>query len=115
MGNVHAVIKVRCPLTSTTHIRQAPTGINAGWSQSVGMSMPAFFAAWRIVLPAGALTFWPFMFMLTIVIVCHASFLNKSFFILTLASISNVADTVPRHKKSLILQFDHQIKGTMPN
>jgi hypothetical protein len=77
--------------------------------------MPAFFAAWRIVLPAGALSFWPFMFMLTIVIVCHASFLNKSFFILTLASISNVADTVPRHKKSLILQFYHQIKKTMPD
>jgi hypothetical protein len=44
------------------------------------MSMPAFFAAWRIVLPDGALTFWPFMFILTIAIVCHASFLNKSNF-----------------------------------
>jgi hypothetical protein len=115
IGKVHAVIKVRCPLTSTTHIRQAPTGINAGWSQSVGMSMPACFAALRIVLPAGALTFWPFMLILTIVIVCHASFLGKFMFILTLAAISNVADTVPPNKKSLILQFDHQIKGTMLN
>jgi hypothetical protein len=82
------------------------------------MSMPACFAALRMVLPAGALTFWPFMLILTIVIVCHASFLDKIIFILTLASISNVADTVPRHQKSLILQFDHQIKltlrGTMP-
>jgi hypothetical protein len=79
------------------------------------MSMPACFAALRMVLPAGALTFWPFMLILTIVIVCHASFLDKFIFILTLASISKVADTVPRHMKSLILQFDHQIKGTVPN
>jgi hypothetical protein len=63
--------------------------------------MPACFAALRMVLPASALTFWPFMLILTIVIVCHASFLDKIIFILTLASISNVADTVPRHQKSL--------------
>jgi hypothetical protein len=44
------------------------------------MSMPACFAALRMVLPAGALTFWPFMLILTIVIVCHASFPNKSNF-----------------------------------
>jgi hypothetical protein len=67
-GKVQAGCRVRCPATSTRHIRQAPMGASAGWWQRVGMSMPAAWAARRILWPGWAETFCPFIVMVMVLI-----------------------------------------------
>jgi hypothetical protein len=42
-------------------MRQAPKGLSAGWSQSVGMWMPLARAACRIVIPGSAVIDFPLM------------------------------------------------------
>lgn len=49
------------PPTSTTQMRQTPTGFSLASWQSTGMSMPASRAASNTVAPAGTVTEWPSM------------------------------------------------------
>src|ERR1700723_2658937 len=50
---------VREPSSSTTHTRQTLTGVRLSRKQIVGVSIPSFFAASRIVEPSGTETGWP--------------------------------------------------------
>ena len=52
--------------TSTTHIRQTPTGSNRSSWHSTGISMPAAFAACQIVAPSGAVTSRPSIVSVTV-------------------------------------------------
>src|SRR5512133_3876605 len=64
-GKVQAGCSVRWPSTSTTHMRQTPATSRSGWSHSVGMLIPAFLAASRMVTPNGTLASTPSMVTLT--------------------------------------------------
>src|SRR5271155_4686755 len=55
----HAGTRVREPSNSTTQTRQTFTGVRLSRKQIVGVSMPSFFAASRIVDPSGTETGWP--------------------------------------------------------
>src|SRR6478752_4327365 len=52
--------------TSTTHIRQTPTGSKRSSWHSTGMSIPAAFAAAQIVVPSGAVTSRPSIVSVTV-------------------------------------------------
>ena len=55
----HAGTSVREPSSSTTQTRQTLTGVRVSRKQSVGVSIPSFLAASRIVAPSGTETDWP--------------------------------------------------------
>ena len=48
--------RFRAPSTSTMQTRQAPIACNPSTKQSVGIRMPTFLAAARIVVPSGTST-----------------------------------------------------------
>ena len=58
--------------TSTTHIRQTPTGSNRSSWHSTGMSMPAALAACQIVVPSGAVTSRPSIVSVTVPVLSGA-------------------------------------------
>src|SRR5512141_3368019 len=50
-GRVHDAIGTRKPCTSTMHRRQPPKGVSSFCAHRVGISIPAFLAAERTVVP----------------------------------------------------------------
>jgi hypothetical protein len=57
-SRTHAAANTRSP-TSTTHMRQTPTGRRRGSWQRDGISIPSSLAASHIVVPAGTVTSQP--------------------------------------------------------
>src|SRR3954464_9712015 len=64
-GRTHAAAYTRAP-TSTTHMRQTPTGSYRSSWQRTGISMPMSFAACQIVVPSGTVTSRPSIVRLTV-------------------------------------------------
>src|SRR5690242_11507375 len=58
--------------TSTTHIRQTPTGSKRSSWHSTGMSIPAALAAAQIVVPSGAVTSRPSIVSVTVPVLSAA-------------------------------------------
>src|SRR5262245_7831021 len=57
-GRTQLAARTRPP-TSTTHMRQTPTGRRRGEWQRAGMAIPSWRAASQIVVPAETVTPWP--------------------------------------------------------
>jgi len=65
-GVLQAVMVRSTPSTSTAQTRQAPVGDTFSSQQRVGIFMPSWLAASRMVVPAGTVTFLPSIVRLTI-------------------------------------------------
>ena len=58
-GAAHEGMRLRRPSTCTTHRKHEPMGATPSRWHSVGISMPSWRAAWRIVVPASTCTWRP--------------------------------------------------------